>query len=73
LVLADASGRLDSVELRHLEVDEHDVWPMLSGGADGGVSVAGLGHDFESVVVLEDGPEAGPDGRVIVDEDDAER
>ncbi len=62
---ADATCRLDAVELREAEVEQDHVRPMLSRLLDGLDPVAGLG-DVEAGV-LEDQPQVGPHDRVVLD------
>jgi hypothetical protein len=57
----DAPGRLDSVDLWHLDVHQDDRWVQPLGHGDGIEPVAGFRHDFDVLLAGEQHPEARPD------------
>ncbi len=48
-LVVDATGRLDAVDARHLQVHQHDVGVFLRGGVDRGLTV---GDDLDHAEVL---------------------
>ena len=64
----DPPGRLEPVHLRHPDVHQHDVRPVLEGGRDRLPPVRGLGHHRDARRA-EDQPEAAPDQRLVVGDD----
>ena len=64
----DPPGRLEPVHLRHPDVHQHDVRPVLERGRDRLPPVRGLGHHRDARRA-EDQPEAAPDQRLVVGDD----
>ena len=72
-LLADPSGGLQAVHLRHLDVHEHDIGLVLPGHDDGLLAVACLADDLQVVLGLQDHSEPGSHHRLVVGEHDADR
>ena len=66
------AGRLEPVEARHPDVHQDDVGSVPPGEPDGRLAVGGLGDDVDIRLGLEDHPEAGPDQRLVVGDEDPE-
>jgi hypothetical protein len=64
----DLASRLDSVQHRHLNVDEGYVGQVFYREPDRLSPVGGLGDDLEIILSVQQGPEAGADERLVVDE-----
>ena len=64
----DPPGRLEPVHLRHPDVHQHDVRPVLERGRDRLPPVRGLGHHLDARRA-EDQPEAAADQRLVVGDD----
>jgi hypothetical protein len=68
----DLTGGFDSVELRHADIENHDIGVMLGDKLDGLPSILGFGDYFEIGLPLEEQPQTGSDDVVIVGKDNAD-
>ena len=68
----DAAGGFQAVHLRHPDIHQHDVGPVLEHGGHGLPAVGGLGHDRDAGRA-EDHPEPAADQGLIVGDHDAGR
>ena len=66
---AQRRGRGDAVHLRHPDVHQHDIGPMLADGRNGPRPVVRLAHDLEVLGRGQDDPEPGAHQRVVVDQE----
>ena len=67
-----AARRLDPVELRHAHVHQHDMGAQAERLGDCLLSVCGLADDLHALLGVEDHAKAGPDERLVVDDEDAD-
>ena len=63
-------GRLDPVDARHPDVHQDDVGREVAGPGHGLLAVGGLADHVEVGLDLEDHPEAAPDQRLVVGDQD---
>src|SRR5262249_19522075 len=66
----DLASGLDAVGAGHLDVHQDDVRPHLAGPLERRTAVAGLGHDLDVVLGIQESADAGSDQGLIVGEDD---
>ena len=62
---------LDSIELRHADIENGDLRMMFGDKLDGFPPIARLGDDFEIRLLIEQQTQARPNDGVIVSEQDA--
>jgi len=68
----DLPGSFNSIQLRHADVENHDIGVMPGNKLDGLPSILSFGRHFEIGLALEQEPQTGSNDVVIVGEDDAD-
>ena len=68
----DLPRSFDSIQLRHADVENHDVGVMLGHKLCGLPAVFGFRHYLEGRLLLQQEAQTGPDDGVIVGQDDAD-
>ena len=71
IALANSSHDFDAFHPRHPQVEQHHIGTMLLPRLDGLDAIAGLGDHFEIGFLIDDVGDAGPEQRVVVDEEHA--
>ncbi len=69
---AEQLDHLEAVQLRHLDVEEHQVWRELGHGLHGLETIAALGHDLDAWMRLQVFTDDRPRERLIVHHHDTE-
>lgn len=64
----DAPRRRQAVQMRHLDVQQRDVWSVLERTAERLLTLSGLGHHLDLWVAGEDAADAGAYQRLVVGE-----
>lgn len=73
VALTQDRGRSDAVEPRHRHVHQNHIGRVPVGELDGLVAVRGLVHDLDVRLTVEQPSQHATEGRVVVDEKDADR
>jgi hypothetical protein len=71
-IRTDRADDVESVEFRHLYVEEHKVGAERSDAIDCGLTVATLGDDLDVAAIFEERSQVPPGDRFIVDDDGAD-
>ncbi len=69
--LADAARGVDTIQKGHADVEDSDVWFVLSGLFDGVATVNGFGANLPANARIKESAQAGADDSVIIRDQDA--
>jgi hypothetical protein len=66
-------GGVQAVQPGYLDVGQDDVWAVPAAGGDGFLSGGGHGDYLDAAGSFEDGPQPGPDERLVISDHHAYR